>query len=69
MGIGSLGVLEIIGIILVILLLFGARKIPEVMRALGEGIKEFRKVTSEASNEIKRAVDEAPLDPPDAPKN
>ncbi len=38
----SLGMPEIIMILLVIVLLFGARKIPELMRGLGSGIKEFK---------------------------
>lgn len=37
------GPLELLVILLVILLLFGGKKLPEVGRALGEGIKEFRK--------------------------
>ncbi len=39
----SLGTTEIILILLVIVLLFGAKKIPELMRGLGTGIKEFKK--------------------------
>ncbi len=40
---GMPGPFELIVIFMVVLLLFGANKIPEVGRALGEGIKEFRK--------------------------
>jgi len=40
--IGGLGPWEIIGIILVVLLLFGGKKIPELMRGVGKGIKEFK---------------------------
>ncbi|MHB8997458.1 MAG: Sec-independent protein translocase subunit TatA/TatB [Armatimonadota bacterium] len=61
---GSLGFPEIIGILLIVLLLFGARKIPEVMRSLGQGLREFKKATSEATTEIKRAVDDADEDKP-----
>lgn len=39
----SLGTTEIILILLVVVLLFGAKKIPELMRGLGTGIKEFKK--------------------------
>ena len=39
--IGSLGLLEILGIVLVILLLFGAKRIPAVGRGLGEAITNF----------------------------
>jgi len=48
-----LGPWEIILIIVVILLIFGARRIPEVMRSLGLGMKEFRKAAGEESEEEK----------------
>jgi sec-independent protein translocase protein TatA len=40
--IGGLGGLEITLIVLVVLLLFGGKKIPELMRGVGKGIKEFK---------------------------
>ncbi len=46
---------EWILIIVVLLLLFGAKKIPELARGLGKGIREFK----DASREIKREIDEA----------
>lgn len=42
----SLGTTEIILIVLVLLLLFGGKKIPEMMRGLGTGMKEFKKATN-----------------------
>jgi sec-independent protein translocase protein TatA len=42
---GNLGVTEIILIILVIVLLFGGRKIPELMKGIGQGMKEFKKAS------------------------
>ncbi|NQW30934.1 MAG: twin-arginine translocase TatA/TatE family subunit [Ignavibacteria bacterium] len=42
----SLGTTEIILILLVVVLLFGAKKIPELMRGLGTGIREFKKSAS-----------------------
>lgn len=42
---GSLGVTEIILIVLALLLLFGGRKIPELMRGLGQGLHEFKKAS------------------------
>ncbi|HNY07005.1 MAG TPA: twin-arginine translocase TatA/TatE family subunit [Bacteroidales bacterium] len=39
---GKLGVTEILLILIVIVLLFGGKKIPELMRGLGKGIKEFK---------------------------
>ena len=43
----ALGGPEIIVILFVVLLLFGGRKIPELMKGLGSGIKEFKKATKE----------------------
>ena len=47
---GKLGGWEILIIVLVILLLFGGRKIPELMRGLGSGIKEFKDATKDEEN-------------------
>ena len=49
----SPGLPEMIVIGLAILLLFGGRKIPELMRGLGSGIKEFKKATKEEEEETK----------------
>ncbi len=51
---GMIGPPQIILIVLAILLLFGGKKIPELMRGLGTGIKEFKKATKpEEEEEIK----------------
>lgn len=42
---GNFGATEIILIILVIVLLFGGRKIPELMKGIGQGMKEFKKAS------------------------
>ena len=42
---GTPGLPEIIVIVIILLLLFGGRKIPELMRGLGQGMKEFKKAT------------------------
>ena len=49
---GSLGGQEIISIALVILLLFGGKKIPELMRGLGKGVSQFKKGMNEIEQEI-----------------
>jgi len=49
---GSLGGQEIIIIALVILLLFGGKKIPELMRGLGKGVSQFKKGMNEIEQEI-----------------
>ncbi len=53
-----------IGIIfLTILLLFGAKRIPELARSLGRSIKEFKKATSGIEDDIRTAMDEEPTPP------
>jgi sec-independent protein translocase protein TatA len=48
---GNLGVTEIVLILLVVLIFFGAKKIPELAQGLGKGIREFRKATRETLDE------------------
>lgn len=55
---GNLGAGEIILIVLVILLLFGAKKIPELAQGLGRGMKEFKKSLKDVEEEIKKTDDE-----------
>ncbi len=57
---GGLGGWEWVIVIMAVLLLFGARKIPELARGLGQGIKEFKKATREVTDEIHNAADEPP---------
>jgi len=47
------GPFEIILIVVILLLLFGGRKIPELMRGLGQGLKEFKKATRDDATEGK----------------
>lgn len=54
---GSIGGMEVLLIFLVVLLLFGAKKLPELARGLGKGIKEFKKATSDIRDEIESATD------------
>jgi sec-independent protein translocase protein TatA len=51
----GIGTFEILIILFIILLLFGAKKLPELAKGLGKGIKEFKK----ASNDIKEEVEKA----------
>ncbi len=60
----SLGPWEIVLILLVIVLIFGGKKIPELARGLGKGLREFKKTTREIKDEVdtvredvKRSVD------------
>lgn len=61
---GMIGMWETVAILAVVLILFGARKLPELARGLGSGIKEFRKATREVNEDLQRAFDE---DVPDNP--
>jgi len=47
----AIGVWQIVVIVLIVLLLFGGRKIPELMRGVGQGMKEFKKATSEDADD------------------
>jgi sec-independent protein translocase protein TatA len=49
---GNLGAPELILIVLVVLVLFGAKKIPEIAQGFGKGIREFRKASREVQEEI-----------------
>jgi sec-independent protein translocase protein TatA len=51
---GGIGAQELLLILLIILLLFGARKIPEIARGLGKSVAEFKKGTKDIEEEIKR---------------
>jgi sec-independent protein translocase protein TatA len=53
----GLGPTEIILIVLVLLLLFGGKKIPELMRGLGSGVKEFKKATNFDEDDAPRRDD------------
>jgi sec-independent protein translocase protein TatA len=57
---------EVIAILALALIIFGAKKLPELARGLGQGIREFKKSSREITDEIQSAVD---VDsPPPAPK-
>ncbi len=55
-----LGGWEWVIVLLAVLLLFGAKKIPELAKGLGTGIKEFKKATREVTEEIQNAPVESP---------
>ncbi len=48
---GSLGIPELIIILLIILLLFGASRLPEIGRGIGKGIKNFKTATKDGEND------------------
>jgi sec-independent protein translocase protein TatA len=51
----DLGGMQIVVILVLILVFFGARRIPELARGLGQGIREFKKATREVTDEIQNA--------------
>ncbi len=59
---GSFGTPELVVILIIILVLFGGRKIPEIMRGLGQGMREFRSASKEATDEITKLAEEEPLE-------
>jgi sec-independent protein translocase protein TatA len=52
----NIGGPELLLILLVIFLFFGAKKIPEIAKGLGQGIREFRKATRDIQNEVDKEV-------------
>ena len=61
----NLGGGEIILILALVLILFGAKKLPELAKGLGTGIKEFKKATRDVTEEMHSAMEE----PPPAPRS
>jgi sec-independent protein translocase protein TatA len=54
---GKIGLTEIILVLLVVVLLFGGRKIPELMKGIGQGMKEFKKASKfDPASEDKEAA-------------
>lgn len=56
--IGGLGMSEILLIALVVLLFFGGKKIPELMKGLGKGVRSFKDGMNEVEKDIKETVKE-----------
>jgi sec-independent protein translocase protein TatA len=55
---GKIGPLEIILILVVVVLMFGGRKIPELMKGIGQGLKEFKKAKDTDGADAKKDVGE-----------
>ena len=60
---GVLGTQEIIIILVIVLLLFGGRKIPELMRGLGRGVREFNDAKNNVRQEIESNINEVKKEP------
>jgi sec-independent protein translocase protein TatA len=61
---GLLGMWETIAILAVVLVLFGAKKVPELAKGLGQGIKEFKKASRDVQDELSRSMEDHPAPPP-----
>lgn len=59
-----IGAPEIICIILIVLLLFGAKKIPELMKSMGKGVKFFKQGMNDIEEEVKRPSEDQPSQQP-----
>ena len=65
----SPGMPEILLVLAVILIFFGAKKLPELAKGMGQGIKEFKKRSRDVQGELDRAIDDQPTyTPPPAPQ-
>ena len=53
-----IGAPEIIFIVLIVLLLFGGKKIPELMKGMGKGVKMFKQGMNEMEEEVKRPIED-----------
>ncbi len=59
---GMFGPTEIIIIVLIVVLLFGGRKIPELMRGIGQGMKEFKNATKDEPKKETKKSDPSEID-------
>ena len=66
LGIFGLGTPEIIGILAIVVLLFGATKLPALAKGLGQSIKEFKKASKEEESE--KTAEPKPVEPATPPK-
>ena len=62
--IGDVGMSELLVIFLIVLILFGADRIPTLAKGLGKGIREFKRIVNNANDEIHRAIDIDDTAPP-----
>jgi sec-independent protein translocase protein TatA len=56
MNFGNLGFMEILLILVVVLLLFGAKRIPEIASSFGKGIKEFKRSVNDVDRDVRDSI-------------
>lgn len=67
---GNLGAGEIVILLVIVLLVFGANRLPEAGRAVGKGIREFQRALRETQDELQRTEPTArPPSPPSPPRD
>lgn len=66
---GNIGTQELVIILVIVLLLFGARRIPEIARSMGQGIREFKKAAKDITSEVNTKEDEGEKRPAGPPEN
>lgn len=66
---GNIGGWEIFWIVLVVLLLFGAKRIPEMMRSMGQGVKEFKKAARDITSDEEPPASTKSSTPPASSSN
>jgi sec-independent protein translocase protein TatA len=59
MGLGNLGFTELMMILVIVLVLFGARRVPEIGASIGRGIREFKKNISDVDREVREPLRES----------
>lgn len=58
MGLGSIGIPSMILILIIALIIFGPKKLPEIGKAAGQTLKEFKKSTGDAFSDVEEETDE-----------
>ena len=66
---GTPGPLELLLLFAVVLLIFGAKRIPEIARGIGKGIREFKDATSEISRELEAEGHDRQINQPQQPQH
>ena len=64
MNFGNIGFMELMVILVIVLVLFGAKRVPEIGASIGKGIKEFKKNINEADREIRSTANQNASLPP-----
>ena len=62
MNFGNMGFMEILLILIVVLLLFGAKRIPEIAQSMGKGIREFKKSVTDVDRAVREPERDSRLD-------